>query len=33
MPYLTDAELGKSLRANQLFPVYFLYGNETFLSA
>ena len=33
MPYLTDAELGKSLRANQLFPVYFLYGKETFLSA
>ena len=33
MPYLTNAELGKSLRANQLFPVYFLYGKETFLSA
>ena len=33
MPYFTDVELGKSLRQNQLFPVYFLYGKETFLSA
>lgn len=33
MPYFTDTELGKSLRANQLFPVYFLYGKEIYLSA
>ncbi|MGI5894517.1 MAG: DNA polymerase III subunit delta [Candidatus Merdivicinus sp.] len=33
MPYMTDAELSKSLRQNELFPVYFLYGKETFLSA
>lgn len=33
MPFLTDTELAKSLRQNELFPVYFLYGKETFLSA
>lgn len=33
MPYMTDAELAKSLRQNELFPVYFLYGKENYLSA
>ncbi len=32
MPFLSDAQLGKSIRENQIAPVYFLYGKETFLS-
>ena len=32
MPNLTDAELGRALRQNELSPVYFLYGREVFLS-
>lgn len=32
MPFLSDTELGKSIRENQIAPVYFLYGKETFLS-
>ena len=32
MPYLTDSELGRALRQNELSPVYFLYGREVFLS-
>ena len=32
MPNLTDAELGRALRQNELSPVYFLYGREAFLS-
>ena len=33
MPYVTDAALAKSLRQNEISPVYFLYGRETCLSA
>lgn len=33
MPYLTDTALAKSLRQNEIAPVYFLYGRETYLSA
>ena len=33
MPYLTDAELGRALRQNEISPVYFLYGREAYLSA
>lgn len=32
MPFFTDIELGKSIREDQIAPVYFLYGKETFLS-
>lgn len=32
MPFLSDIELGKCIRENQIEPVYFLYGKETFLS-
>lgn len=32
MPYLTDAELGRALRQNEISPAYFLYGRETYLS-
>lgn len=29
MAVLSNAELSKSLRQGELFPVYFLYGEET----
>ena len=32
MPIVTDAELGRALRQNELSPVYFLYGKEVYLS-
>ncbi|PWL46452.1 MAG: DNA polymerase III subunit delta [Clostridiales bacterium] len=32
MPFLSDIELGKCIRENQIESVYFLYGKETFLS-
>ena len=32
MPFLNDSEFAKSIRENEVAPIYFLYGKEVFLS-